>query len=342
MALQITWFFLWGLLWAVFFITDGFDFGIGTLLPFLGRTERDKRVMINAMGPFWDGNEVWLIAAGGVTFAAFPLLYATMFSSFYSALMLILFALILRGVAMEFRSKIDSPLWRQVWDVCIFIGSVGPAVLFGVAFANIFKGIPLDENGAYHGSLYMLLNGYGLMGGVLFLFLFLEHGAIWLAIKSDGELHERSVGLAGGLWWILVAVALLFLIYSKFETKLYDNYYANPVLFLLIIIALAAFIQTKIFLVKKAYFMAWFSSAMAIFCCTFFGIIGMFPKVMPSSIADEYSLTAFNASSSPMTLKIMLIVVVIFVPIVLLYQIWAYNLFKDKITDEDLASDEAY
>lgn len=342
MELQITWFFLWGLLWAVFFITDGFDFGIGTLLPFMGKTDTEKRVMINAMGPFWDGNEVWLIAAGGVTFAAFPILYATMFSSFYSALMLILFALILRGVAMEFRSKVENDTWRGIWDLCIFVGSAAPGLLFGVAFANIFRGIPIDAQGVYHGNLFSLLNGYGLLGGLLFLSLFIVHGAIWLTIKSSGDLQARAERMAHGFWWIMLTIALLFLIYTKFETRLYDNYYANPLLFLLMIINVAAFVQVKWFLIKQSYFYAWFSSALGILCCTFFGIIGLFPKVMPSSIGAEFSLTAFNTSSSPLTLKIMLVVVLIFVPIVLAYQIWAYTLFKDQITEEDLASEEAY
>jgi len=172
MELQIIWFFLWGLLWAIFFMTDGFDFGIGTLFPFIGKDDDEKRIMLNAMGPLWDGNEVWLITAGGVTFAAFPTVYAVMFSSLYSALMLILFALILRGVAFEFRDQVDDPAWCKIWDTCIFIGSVTPAVLFGVAFANIFQGIPIDGDGLYHGSLFTLLNPYGLLGGALFLCLF--------------------------------------------------------------------------------------------------------------------------------------------------------------------------
>ncbi|MBW2220099.1 MAG: cytochrome d ubiquinol oxidase subunit II, partial [Deltaproteobacteria bacterium] len=183
MVLQTIWFFLWGLLWAVFFMTDGFDFGIGTLYPFLGKSDVDKRIMINSVGPLWDGNEVWLITAGGVTFAAFPKVYAVMFSSLYSALMLILFALILRGVSFEFRGKVDDPRWRKVWDTCIFIGSFTPALLFGVAFANIFQGIPFDQNGLYHGTLFTLLNPYGLLGGALFVLLFIVHGSLWLAIK---------------------------------------------------------------------------------------------------------------------------------------------------------------
>jgi cytochrome d ubiquinol oxidase subunit II len=339
MDLQIIWFFLWGLLWAVFFMTDGFDFGIGTLFPFIARNETERRTMMHAMGPFWDGNEVWLIAAGGVTFAAFPTVYAVMFSSLYSALMLILFALILRGVAMEFYHQSDNPAWKSIWTFCIFFGSLVPAILFGVAFANIFQGIPFDGEGVYQGNLFSLLNAYGLLGGALFLFLFLEHGALWLAIKAEGELHERSVKFAGSIWWLLLATAVVFLIATKFKTPLYDNYYNTPILFLLILINVAALVQIKVFLTKKKFFTAWFSSALTIVCCTFFGVIGLFPNVFPSSLDPAYSLTAFNASSSPLTLKIMLIVTVIFVPIVIAYQTWAYNLFKGKVTEEDLAEE---
>ncbi len=223
MILQSIWFFLWGLLWAVFFITDGFDFGVGSLYPFLGKTDRDKRVMINSLGPLWDGNEVWLITAGGVTFAAFPLVYAVMFSSLYTALMLILFALILRGVSFEFRGKVDSPAWRKLWDTCIFVGSVLPAILFGVAFANIFQGLPLNENQLFEGNLLTLINPYGLLGGILFLCFFLVHGALWLTIKAEGELQQRALKTVNLLWPIFLIVAVAFLLYSAQATDLYQN-----------------------------------------------------------------------------------------------------------------------
>jgi cytochrome d ubiquinol oxidase subunit II len=342
MLLQTIWFFLWGLLWAIFFMTDGFDFGIGSLLPVLGKTEEDKRLMINAMGPLWDGNEVWLITAGGVTFAAFPLVYATMFSSLYSALMLILFALILRGVAFEFRHQVANDVWRKVWDVCIFVGSFAPALLFGVAFGNIFQGIPIDGEGLYQGNLFTLLNPYGLLGGLLFVSLFLVHGSLWLAIKTEGDLHERAVGMANKLWPVEVGVAVIFLIATAIFTPLYNNYLATPALLLVLVADVAALLGIKFFLRQEAYFKAWFASAGTIVLCTFFGVIGLFPNLFPSSIKAEYSLSAFNASSSPLTLKIMLIVVIIFVPIVLAYQIWAYNLFKVKVTKEDLDLEEAY
>jgi cytochrome d ubiquinol oxidase subunit II len=342
MNLQDIWFLLWGLLWAVYFISDGFDFGIGTLLPFLGKDNRQKRVMYNAMGPLWDGNEVWLITAGGVTFAAFPTVYAVMFSSLYSALMLILFALIVRGVSFEFRSKVENPVWQKVWDTCMFLGSLLPAILFGAAFANIFRGIPIDGDGVYHGTLLTLLNPYGLLGGVLFLLLFMVHGAIWLAIRSEGELNERATRTASGLWFVLLIVAVIFLIASAFSTKLYDNYLAHPLLFVVILITVLALLGQKIFLSKGSLWKAWFSSALTIIGAVFFGVIGLYPNMFPSSIDPAYSLTAHNASSSPLTLKIMLVVALIFVPIVLIYQIWAYNLFKGKVTEEELGYDEAY
>ena len=342
MVLQTIWFFLWGLLWAVFFMTDGFDLGIGTLYPFLGKTDQEKRVMINALGPLWDGNEVWLITAGGVTFAAFPLVYSVMFSSLYSALMLILFSLILRGVSFEFRGKVESDRWKKIWDTCIFIGSFAPALLFGVAFANIFMGIPIDHNGIYHGTLFTLLNPYGLLGGVLFVLLFMNHGALWLAIKTEGDLQKRAVSTAGKLWPILVCVAVVFLIASKFSTGLYDNYVQHPAFFLVIVITVLALLGIRLFLAKKAYFKAWFASALTIVGATFFGVIGLFPNLFPSSLNPRYSLTASNASSSPLTLKIMLTVVIVFIPVVIGYQIWAYNLFKGKVTEADLSYDDAY
>ncbi|HSO19274.1 MAG TPA: cytochrome d ubiquinol oxidase subunit II [Desulfosarcina sp.] len=342
MLLQSTWFFLWGLLWAVFFMTDGFDLGIGSLYPFLGKSERDKHTMIHAMGPLWDGNEVWLLTAGGVTFAAFPLVYAVMFSSLYSALMLILFALILRGVSFEFRNKVDSAAWKRVWDGCIFVGSFLPALLFGVAFANIFKGIPFDQEGVYQGSLLTLLNPYGLLGGLLFVCLFLVHGALWLAVRTDGDLARRADRTAGKLWPVLTGVAVVFLAATYIFTPLYGNYLAHPALFLVPAVSVAAIFGMKYFLVQRAHLKAWLSSAATIVSCTFFGVIGLFPNLFPSSIDAEYSLTAFNASSSPLTLQIMLIVVVLFIPVVLAYQIWAYKLFSVKVTDDDLAHEEMY
>jgi cytochrome d ubiquinol oxidase subunit II len=317
-------------------MTDGFDLGIGTLMPFVAKSETDKRVMVNAMGPLWDGNEVWLLTAGGVTFAAFPTVYAVMFSSLYSALMLILFALIMRGVAFEFRGKVGGEGWRKLWDTFMFIGSAVPALLFGVAFANIFRGIPIDQNGINQGTLLTLLNPYGLLGGVLFLLLFLTHGSLWLSIKSEGDLQARSAAVTARLWPVLLGAAVLFLIASAFATDLYANYLSYPVLFLVILLTVAGLLGIRFFLAQQAYFKAWFSSALTIVGATFYGVIGLFPNLFPSSIDPAYSLTAHNASSSPLTLKIMLVVVILFVPVVLAYQAWTYFTFKDKVTLDDL------
>jgi cytochrome d ubiquinol oxidase subunit II len=336
MALQSIWFFLWGLLWALYFMTDGFDLGIGALYPILGKTDQDKNTMINAMGPLWDGNEVWLLTAGGVTFAAFPLVYSVMFSSLYTALMLILFALIIRGVSFEFRNKVEHPTWKKVWDTCIFVGSIAPAILFGVAFANIFRGIPIDGEGLYLGNLFTLLNPYGLLGGVLFLLLFVQHGANWIIIRSEGDLHDRALKLAKSIWPVLTVVAVIFLVASWFATPLYQNFLARPILFAVILVTVAALLSVRLFLSQENGFKAWFASALTIVGATFFGVIGLYPNLFPSSIDPAFSLSAHNASSSPLTLKIMLVVVILFVPLVLAYQIWTYHLFKGKVKQEDL------
>ncbi len=335
MVLQTIWFFLWGLLWALYFMTDGFDLGIGALYPILGKSNTDKQTMINAMGPLWDGNEVWLLTAGGVTFAAFPLVYSVMFSSLYTALMLILFALIIRGVSFEFRNKIDNPAWIKVWDTCIFIGSIAPAILFGVAFANIFRGVPINGEGLFQGNLFTLLNPYGLLGGVLFLLLFVQHGANWIIIKSDGDLQERAIKMSKNIWPVLLAVAVIFLVATWFATPLYQNYLARPILFVVILGTVAALLCIRLFLNQQNWFKTWFASAFTIVGATFFGVIGLYPNLFPSSIDPAFSLSAHNASSSPLTLKIMLMVVILFVPLVLAYQIWTYFTFKDKVRQED-------
>lgn len=339
--LETIWFVLWGVLWAVYFMLDGFDLGLGTLSPFLAKSEADKREIYSAMGPFWDGNEVWLITAGGVTFAAFPTTYAVMFSALYTPLLLLLFALILRGVAMEYRGQSDNPGWRKLWDLCLFLGSFLPALLLGVAFANIFAGIPIDAEGDFQGNLLTLLNPYGLLGGILFVLLFLVHGALWLAIKAQPPLEDRAGATAAAIWWVLLVVAVLFLGATWFATKLYNNYLAYPVLALIPLITVLALLAVRVFIAKRAWWKAWAASSLTIVGAALFGVVGLYPNLFPSSLNPAYSLTIFNSASSPLTLKIMLGVALTFVPIVLIYQIWCYYLFKDKITKEDLA-EEAY
>ena len=345
--LESIWFVLWGVLWAVYFMLDGFDLGLGTLMPVLAKSEAEKRVVYNAIGPFWNGNEVWLITAGGVTFAAFPTTYAVMFSGLYSALMLILFALILRGVAMEFRSKVDNATWKAVWDGCAVIGSFLPALLLGVAFANIFQGIPIDGDGVFQGTLFTLLNPYGLLGGLLFLFLFLVHGSLWLAVKTEGPLHDRAGSLAAKLWIGLLVIAVAFLVATWFATHLYDNYLKNPFFYVvpLVLIPLgtvAALLLIRFFISKEAWWKAWFASCGTIVGATLFGVVGLYPNLLPSSLSPNFSLTIYNSASSQLTLKIMLGVALTFVPVVLVYQAWAYNLFKGKVRENDPDYEEAY
>ncbi len=321
---------------------DGFDLGLGGIMPLLAKDDSDRRIIYNAMGPVWDGNEVWLIAAGGVTFAAFPAAYAVMFSSLYSALMLILFALIIRAASFEFRGKVDSPAWRTLWDSCLVIGSLSPAVLFGIAFANIFRGIPIDANGIYHGSLLTLLNPYGLIGGLLFLLLFLVHGSLWLAIKSEGRLYERAGLIAAKLWPALVVVVVVFLVATGFATKLYNNYMSEPILFILPLITVASLVKVRFYILKAAWWMAWYTSSLTIVGITFFGLIGLYPNLLPSSLNPAYSLTIYNSASSHLTLKIMLGVVLIFMPLIILYQGWVYRLFKNKVKKEDVGYEDVY
>jgi cytochrome d ubiquinol oxidase subunit II len=320
---------------------DGFDFGVGMLMPFLAKSDEEKRVMYRSLGPFWDGNEVWLITAGGVTFAAFPLMYAVMFSALYSALMLVLFALIFRAVSLEFRNQKEGPRWRAAWDLGTFLGSLLPALLLGVAFGNIFQGIPIDGEGVYHGTLLTLLNPYGLLTGVVFVVLFLVHGAIWQAIKAEGDLHQRSLSVAKKLWPVLLLGAVIFLVATKLATGLWDNYFENPLLLGIPLLAVVGIVLTRLFLAKASCWKAWFASSLTIVSCTLFGVIGLYPTMLPSTLNPDYSLTAFNSASTPLTLKIMLVVALIFVPIVIAYQTWVFVLFKDKVTREDLAH-EAY
>ncbi|MFB3816558.1 MAG: cytochrome d ubiquinol oxidase subunit II [Candidatus Methylomirabilales bacterium] len=328
--LETVWFILWGVLWAVYFVLDGFDLGLGSLFPFLVRSESEKRTVYDAMGPFWDGNQVWLISAGGVTFAAFPKTYAVMFSTLYTPLMLLLFALILRGIAFEFRDKEDSRAWRTTWDACLVAGSFLPALLLGVAFANLFRGLPLDQQGLFTGGFgfFHLLNPYGLLGGLLFVGLFTTHGALWLATRGTGPIHRRAGALARRLWVPLVLVAAAFLAASWFATRLYDNYLAHPALFAIPLLAVAGLVLARWFMAREAWWKAWGASAATILGATLFGVVGLFPDMMPSTLNPAYSLTAFNSASSPLTLSIMLGVAAVMVPIVLAYQTWVYRTFR--------------
>ncbi len=340
MELQITWFVLWGVLWSVYFMLDGFVLGMGMLHNVLAKNNTERRVLINTVGPVWDGNEVWLLTAGGATFAAFPTTYALMFSYLYTALLLLLFALIIRGVSFEFRGKIDSDSWRKAWDIAIGVSSFLPALLFGVAFGNIFGGLPMDANG-YHGGLISLLNPYGLVTGVLFVMLFIVHGALYLATKTTGELSDRALAAANKAWPVLLVVAVVFLGLTKPASKLYDNYMATPLLLLVPVLAVGSLLGIRILAGKGNKLGAFAASCVTILAVVATGIVGLFPNLIPSNLDPNYSLTIFNSSSSPYTLKIMTVVAFIFVPIVIAYKIWVYRIFKAPVTAEQVLNDKS-
>jgi len=341
---QIIWFVLWGVLWGVYFMLDGFVLGTGFLSGFLAKNDTEKRVLINTLGPIWDGNEVWLVTAGGATFAAFPTTYALMFSNLYTALLLLLFALIVRGVSFEFRGKIDSPTWKSAWDKAIIVSSFLPALLFGVAFGNIFKGIPMrndfaTNNFAYDGNLLSLLNPYGLLTGVLFVLLFAVHGSLYASIKTDGELSQRAAAMANRLWLPLLVVAVAFLGYTYPATKLYDNYLKAPLLLIVPLVAVSSLLLIKLCAASGKLHKAFIFSCLTIVFVCFTGVTGLFPNLIPSSLDPASNLTIYNSSSSLYTLRIMTVVAFIFVPIVILYKIWVYRIFRARVTGQDVLDD---
>jgi cytochrome d ubiquinol oxidase subunit II len=335
--LQITWFALWGILWAAYFMLDGFVLGTGMIYPVVAKSEAEKRAMIHSVGPVWSGNEVWLITAGGATFAAFPTTYALMFSYLYTALLLLLVCLIIRGFALELRGKHDSPAWTSACDFGIYITGLLISLLLGVAFGNIFRGLPMDSSG-YHGSLLYLLNPYGLLTGLLFVLLFVVHGSLYAGIKTGRGLSEKALEFAQKAWPALAVTAVAFLIYTAYATKLYDNFLKTPALLIVPLIAVAALFGTRILLAKGKPAGAFAASCVTILFVTFTGIIGLFPNLIPSSLDPAYSLTLYNSSSSRLTLGIMTVVALIFVPIVIAYKIWVYKVFSARVPVEETDS----
>jgi cytochrome d ubiquinol oxidase subunit II len=333
MALQTLWFVLWGLLWAVYFTLDGFDFGTGMLRVFLAKDETGRRITHTAIGPIWDGNEVWLITAGGATFAAFPLTYASMFSFLYLPMLLILFSLIIRGVAIEFRPKHDTARWRSAWDWALAVTSFTAPLVLGLGFGNIFQGLLFDSTG-YHGSFFKLFNPYGLLTAALFIVLFLQHGALWLRYKTDGDLHQRSTRLAGALWFVALVVAAGFLVATPFATRLLDNYLAHPLWLVVPVLAVAALLAVK--LLADRPLAAFLASCATILLVVATALVGLFPNLIPSQLDPGASLTITNSSSSQYTLRLMAIVALVFVPIVVVYQLLVYRFFRAKVKAADV------
>lgn len=329
MDLNLVWFGLIAVLYAGFLFLEGFDYGVGMMLPFLGKNDNERRAIINTIGPFWDGNEVWLLTAGGATFAAFPLWYATMFGGFYLALFLLLLALIVRGIAFEFRSKNENPRWRAWWDRGIFVGSAVPPLLLGVAFANLMRGVPIDANAHYVGTFIDLLNPYALLGGAALAALCAFYGAIFLSLKTTGDLEKRAARAAMRLWLPAAGIALAFFIATYFATDMVRRLGVIPGTIPIATIALAL---VSGWLVRKEW-MGWafVTTGLTVLCLTATIFLVLFPRVMVSSLNPAWSLTIYNASSSPYTLTVMSIVAIVFVPIVLGYQAWTYWTFRQRV-----------
>jgi cytochrome d ubiquinol oxidase subunit II len=334
MDLNILWFILIAVLYIGFFVLEGFDFGVGILLPFLGKDDKTRRMMINTIGPHWDGNEVWLLTAGGATFAAFPEWYATMFSAFYLALFLLLGALIVRGVAFEFRSKDQHPRWRSLWDWCIFIGSLVPPLLLGVAFANMMHGMPIDADMNYVGGFFNLLNPYALVVGLMAVALCVVHGALFLEMKTADDLRTASHKAAWRAWPVTLLLVIAAAVGTYLSTDILLHLGVNPGTIPLA--GIVTLLLAGYFIRKNLTNWAFIMTALTILFTVATSFMILFPDVMVSSIDPAYSLTIYNASSTPYTLKVMTIIALLFVPVVLIYQGWSFWVFRGRITEESV------
>lgn len=324
MDLTTVWFILIAVLFTGYFVLEGFDFGVGMLLPVLGRNDRERRVLINTIGPVWDGNEVWLLTAGGAMFAAFPEWYATLFSGFYLPLLLILLALIVRGVAFEYRGKRDEPSWRARWDTAIIVGSAVPALLWGVAFANIVRGVPLGPDHEYTGGLFDLLNPYALLGGATTTALFLAHGAVFLALKTTGDIRRRAGRLATTAVAVATVLAAGFLAWTLALRH-------TPAAITLAATAAVALAGALTATARRREGWAFTGTAAAIALAVAALFTALYPAVLPSTTDPAGTLTVSNAAATDYTLTIMTWVAVIFTPIVLAYQGWTYWVFRKRI-----------
>jgi cytochrome d ubiquinol oxidase subunit II len=341
MDLATFWFIVLGILWTGYFVLEGFDFGVGMLLPVLGGrkhasdavdAEKRRRVLLNTIGPVWDGNEVWVLTAGGATFAAFPHWYATLFSGFYLPLLVILVALILRNLGFEYRHKRPESRWKARWDLAIFWGSVVPAFLWGVALTNVVRGVPIDASKEFTGNVFTLLNPAGLLGGLVFVALFLTHGAIFVALKTEGRIRREARAIAervGTLAAVLAAALLLWL-------GVTDGKAASWATTVVAVVALLGGLAANR-AGREGWAFVGTAVTIAMAVATYF--LTLFPDVMPSSTDPAWSLTVDNASSTDYTLKVMTVVALVFTPIVLLYQGWTYWVFRKRLGTRHIPDD---
>ena len=329
MDLNTVWFILVAILFTGFFFLEGFDYGVGMLMPFLGKDDTERRGIINSIGPVWDGNEVWMITAGGALFASFPQVYATLFSGFYLAFILLLVALIIRGVGFEFRGKRAGKGWRTLWDWAIFTGSLLPALLWGVTVANLMRGFAIRHDMNYYGGLIPLLNPYALLGGLVFVALFLLHGANFLVLKAPEDIAERAKKVAFPGWIVATVLTVTFVVWAFFATDILTKSGLNG-LIPAVLAAVALLVTGWLVRVGKSGW-AFVAGALTIVFATVMVFAGLYPRILISTLNPDWSLTITNAASSHYTLKVMTIVAAIFVPIVLAYQGWTYWVFRKRV-----------
>jgi cytochrome bd ubiquinol oxidase subunit II len=327
MGLQIFWFIVIATFWTGFFILEGFDLGVGALHAFVGRTDLERRVAINSIGPFWDANEVWLVVAGASIFAAFPGWYATMFSALYLALMLVIVCLIIRGVSFEWRSKINSPAWRRTWTVTLTTGSILLPVLFGIAFGDLLHGLPINKSGNYTGGFVDLLTPYGIWVGITLLAITLTHGAVYLTIKTTGVVAERAARLAAPFSWIAVAAVIGYAIWTRIETP-GNVVIPTPLEVFGVLTAIAAAWSIH----DRHHGWAFTATTLTMASVIVSLFVALYPNVMVSSTNSAYNLTVANTAAGNYALDVMTIVAVIFTPLVIAYQAWNYHVFRARIT----------
>jgi cytochrome d ubiquinol oxidase subunit II len=334
LSLQGFWFVVLAVLWTGYFVLEGFDFGVGMLMRLIGRDDAERKAVIGTIEPVWDGNEVWLIVAGGATFAAFPSWYATLFSGYYIVFFLILLGLIFRGVAIEYRAKRSEQRWRSAWEVAIVLGSATPAFLWGIVFANIIHGVPIDSSGEFSGGLLDLFGGYAILGGLASLALFAFHGAVFLTLRTTGEVRRRAKAFAMRLVMPATALVLALFVWSAADSGGINGKWIAAAL----LAGVAAVLLTLSLglVVRDRDGTAFAATALAICSSVASFFVALYPSVLVSSSKPAFSLTVFSTSSSHYTLAVMTIVALIFTPIVLVYQGWTYWVFRARLRGDSI------
>lgn len=333
MQLSELWFLLIGVLFIGFVFLEGFDFGVGMSTKFLARNETEQRVLINTIGPFWDANEVWLITAGGAMFAAFPNWYATLFSGYYLPFVVLLLALIARGVAFEFRGKLNAAKWKKTWDWAIFFGSILPPFLLGVLFTSLIMGVPIDENMTMQAKFFDLVNVYTVVGGAAFVLLTYMHGLMFISLKTTGSLRERAREQAQKLYIACAAVIVLFVVLTGVYTEAFTD--RGSILIPLFAVAIVLYLALYSLLKNKKEGFSFATTGLIIALVTASFFIALFPNVMISTIDVANNLTVYNSASGAYSLKLMTIIALTMVPIVLGYTIWSYYVFRKRVTDKE-------